>query len=611
MLTNDAGRALSRTALGTAAVLLATAASGAPARAAASGPATLPQQPVAYGTGGGAATMSPYATASAIDVLKRGGNAVDGAVAAAATLGVSEPFVAGPGGGGYFVYYRARDRKVFVIDGRETAPAGARPDMFLGSDGKPADFEQTVQSGLSVGVPGNVATWDVALKRFGTRSLAHVLKPASSVARRGYRLDRALVDAIAKNRAKLARFPASAKQFLPGGNVPAVGHLLRNPDLATTYDQIGRRGARWFYTGPIAAAIARTVQHPPATPGTLAAAGGSMTPQDLARYTAPVRDAVGWTYRGYRIHGMPPSSSGGTTVGEAMNILGTFDQSGDRTEALHRYLEASKLAYADRGQFLGDSAFVNVPVQGLLSTGFAKRRAGLIGPSALTTPVAPGDPAPFNGGAAVTRSAPGPEAEQEQHTNHLVVADKDGNVVSYTNTIEQIAGSGITVAGRGFLLNNELTDFNFPTGTANSVAPGKRPRSSMSPTIVTRGGRVVEAIGSPGGATIITTVLQTLLNQLDFGMSLPEAIAAPRASQRNGARTEAEPAFINTYGAALQAKGQAFTPTDYIGIVAGLSFLPGGRLQTATESWRGGGGSAMVVRPENPDPTMGAGALGG
>jgi gamma-glutamyltranspeptidase/glutathione hydrolase len=319
-----------------------------------------------------------------------------------------------------------------------------------------------------------------------------------------------------------------------------------------------------------------------------------MTDDDLAGYRARVQDPVTWSYRGYDIHGMAPSSSGGTTVGEAMNILETFDQAGSpRVDALYRYLEASKLAYADRGQYLGDTAFVDVPVRGLLSDGFAAQRASLIGPAALATPVAPGDPTPFDG-VQPARAA----GDHEQHTNHLVVADRRGNVVSYTNTIEQIAGSGMTVAGRGFLLNNELTDFNFATGTANSVAPGKRPRSSMSPTIVTRHGKVVEAIGSPGGSTIITTVLQTLLNQIDFGMSLPAAIEAPRASSRNGSAIDAEPAFIDAYGAALQARGEAFAPVDHIGIAAGLTYLPDGRLQTATESWRGGGGSAMVVRPE-------------
>jgi gamma-glutamyltranspeptidase/glutathione hydrolase len=576
---------------------------GAAAHGAATGPQALPQQPVAYGTGGGAATMSPYATASAIDVLRQGGNAVDAAVAAAATLGVSEPFVAGPGGGGYFVYYRARDHKVFTIDGRETAPAGARPDMFLRPDGQPVDFEQAVESGESVGVPGNVATWGVALDRFGSRSLRTVLKPAVRVAQQGFELDQALVDAIAKNQAKLARFPASAEYYLPGGNVPAVGDVLRNPDLAATYEQLGRNGWRWFYNGPIADELSATVRNPATSPGTPPAEGGTMTDEDLRDYSAPLRDPATWSYRGYDLYGMAPSSSGGTIVGEAMNILENFDLSGDRTDALYRYLEASKLAFADRGKYLGDPAYVKVPVNGLLSKEYAKQRAALIGDTALPTPVAPGDPWPFDGASAGSKRAYARmTTDHEQHTNHLVVADREGNVVSYTNTIEQIAGSGITLPGRGFLLNNELTDFNFATGTANSVAPGKRPRSSMSPTIVLHDGQPIEALGSPGGSTIITTVLQTLINQIDFGMSLPAAIEAPRASQRNGASTDAEPSFINRYGDALKAKGETLGPADYIGIVAALSFLPDGRLQTATESWRGGGGSAMVVKPENPDP---------
>ncbi|MCW3015208.1 MAG: ggt [Solirubrobacterales bacterium] len=576
---------------------------GAAAHGAVRGPQALPQQPVAYGTGGGAATMSPYATASAVDVLRRGGNAVDAAVAAAATLGVSEPFVAGPGGGGYFVYYRARDHKVFTIDGREKAPAGARPDMFLGPDGKPVDFEQAVESGESVGVPGNVATWGVALDRFGSRSLRAVLRPAELVARQGFELDQALVDAISKNQAKLARFPASARYYLPGGKVPAVGHVLRNPHLAATYAQLGRHGWRWFYTGPLADELSAAVRNPATSPGTPPVAGGTMTAKDLRDYSAPLRDPATWSHRGYDLYGMAPSSSGGTTVGEAMNILENFNLSGDRVEALYRYLEASKLAFADRGKYVGDTAYVKVPVHGLLSKAYAKQRAALIAETALPTPVAPGDPSPFDGTSATRKRAYARmSTDREQHTNHLVVADRDGNVVSYTNTIEQIAGSGITLPGRGFLLNNELTDFNFPTGTANSVAPGKRPRSSMSPTIVLRDGRPIEAIGSPGGSTIITTVLQSLINQIDFGMSLPAAIEAPRASQRNGAVTDAEPGFIARYGDALKAKGETFGSADYIGIVAALSFLPGGRLQTATESWRGGGGSAMVVTPKNPDP---------
>src|SRR4051812_32460024 len=584
-----------------------TMAAAAPVAVASGAPAPV-KQPVANGTGGGAATMSPYATQAAIDVLKRGGNAVDGAVAAAAALGVTEPFVAGPGGGGFFVYYRARDHKVFTIDGREKAPAGATPDMFLDENGDPIDFEQAVESGESVGVPGNVATWGVALRKFGTQPLRRVLRPAVRVARQGFPLDAALVKVISGQQKKLAHFPAAARLFLPGGKVPAVGTVLRNRDLARTYKELGRHGWRWFYNGPIARELAREVRAPETAPGTPAVEGGTMTAADLRRYTAPRRDPVSWTYRGLRLYGMAPPSSGGTTMGETMNILENFDRTGtDRTETEFQYLEACKLAYADRNEYVGDPDFVDVPVRGLLSKRYAKQRAALIGDTAATTPVAFGNPWPYNGGGAPTMHA-GAGVSQDQHTNHLVVSDRWGNVVSYTNTIEQLAGSGILLPDRGFLLNNELTDFNFATGTANSVEPNKRPRSSMSPTIVTRKGRVVEAIGSPGGATIITTVLQTLLNQIDFGMTLPEAIEAPRASNLNGA-TSAEPGFVAQYGPQLQAKGETINPVavsspllpPYIGIAAGLQLLPHGQLETATESWRGGGGSAMVVSPDNPD----------
>jgi gamma-glutamyltranspeptidase/glutathione hydrolase len=601
---------MKRVGFGALAVALCCAAlvavGGASAQPQAQAVAPPVKQPVAYGSDGGAATMSPYATAAAIQMLKHGGNAVDAAVAAATTLGVTEPFVAGPGGGGYFVYYSAKDRHVYAVDGREKAPAGATPTMFLDSGGTPLPFETAVESGVSVGVPGQVATWGVAEDRWGKMGLRKVLQPAEEIGDRGYPLDLPLVSSITGQKAKLAHFAPSAAFYLPGGNVPPVGYVLHNPDLAETYREIGQHGWRWFYTGPIASEIAQTVQHPPTAPGTPAVAAGTMTAQDMANYTAPIRTPATWSYRGYQLYGMPPSSSGGLTVGEAMNILENFDQSGDRVEALFRYIEASKLAYADRGKYDADSDFVNVPVTGLLSKGYAKQRAALIGETALPTPVAPGDPTPFNGNGGSVKAYTTSSAGHEQETNHLVVADRWGNVVSYTNTIEQIAGSGILLPHRGFLLNNELTDFNFPTGTANSVQPNKRPRSSMSPTIVMKDGHVVEAVGSPGGSTIITTVLQTLLNQIDFKMTLPEAIEAPRAGNPNGT-TNAEPAFISQYGTQLKAKGETFAeaapsspllPT-YIGIVAGLQLLPHGKLETATESWRGGGGSAMVVDPEN------------
>jgi gamma-glutamyltranspeptidase/glutathione hydrolase len=379
--------------------------------------------------------------------------------------------------------------------------------------------------------------------------------------------------------------------------VPPVGYVLRNPDLAKTYQRIGWHGWRWFYTGPIAKELADLDQHPKTAPGTPPVQPGTMTPGDMRNYTAPLRKPVTWTYRGYRLWGMAPPSSGGTTMGEGMNILENFDQRGDRTQALYRYMEASKLAYADRGQWVGDPDHVGVPIRGLLSQAFANDRAKLIGPTAAKAPVPYGNPWPYNGGGDPGTNYRVAGGGVEQHTNHLVVSDRWGNVVSYTNTIEQIAGSGMLLPHRGFLLNNELTDFNFPTGTANSVAPTKRPRSSMSPTIITRHGKLWEAIGSPGGSTIITTVEQTVLNQIDFGMGLPRAIQAPRVNQTNSAKATAEQGFIDRYGAGLSALGEQFTSTNYIGIAAGLRYRPNGRLVVASERWRGGGGSAMVVKP--------------
>jgi gamma-glutamyltranspeptidase/glutathione hydrolase len=308
---------------------------------------------------------------------------------------------------------------------------------------------------------------------------------------------------------------------------------------------------------------------------------------------------------------MAPSSSGGTTVGEALNILQNFRLSpADRAAALFHYLEASRLAFADRNAYIGDPEYVHVP-EGLLDPDYARTRACLIGNHALTSPVAPGDPEPPYAGCPAPAAKPAADHEGRE-TNHLVVADRWGNVVSYTNTIEQLAGSGITVPGYGFLLNNEMTDFDFAPATGGRPDPnlpdaGKRPRSSMSPTIVLKHGRFDFAVGSPGGATIITTVLQILVNHIDLGMSLPAAIAAPRASQRNAATTDAEPAFASSplaseltsrYGEQFKTvTGPVLPLNSWIGNATGIQALGPGRYQAAAEPVRSGGGSALVVRP--------------
>jgi len=312
------------------------------------------------------------------------------------------------------------------------------------------------------------------------------------------------------------------------------------------------------------------------------------------------------TYRGRDVYGMAPPSSGGSTVGEALNILGGFDMStSDRALALHRYLEASRLAYADRNRWVGDPDFEWVPLRGLLSKGFAGERRCLIGPTAANSPVAWGEPFPPYQSSCGASSSARSTTDEGTSTNHLTVVDHRGNVVAYTSTIEQIAGSAIAVPGWGFLLNNELTDFDpaRPSPGApdpNLPAGNKRPRSSMSPTIVLQHGRPKLTVGSPGGATIITTVLQILVNRFDFGMSLPQAIAAPRASQRNASTTEAEQAFIDQYGSELSSRfGQSFKLNPEIGAATGTEFLPNGKLEAAAEPVRRGGGDAQVVCSAN------------
>ncbi|MGW4165048.1 gamma-glutamyltransferase, partial [Streptomyces sp. NPDC004788] len=566
--------------------LLPPAAAGTPA----DGPALSPpaKQAVAIGRGGAVASVNPYASQAGLDVLRHGGNAVDAAVATAAALGVVEPYSAGIGGGGYFVYYDARTGKVSTIDGRETAPASMRSDSFTDpATGKAIPFPEAVNSGLSVGVPGTPATWDKALKDWGTIPLAAALRPGTRLAENGFVVNDEFRAQTAMNEERFRAFTSTAELFLPGGELPVVGSRFRNPDLARTYRELAREGTGALYHGDLGRDVVRTVRNPPVAPGAeRVVRPGLMDEADLARYAPLRREPTHTTYRGLDVYSMAPSSSGGTTVGEALNILENFHLSkADRVSALHHYLEAGRIAFADRNRWVGDPAFSDVPTRELLSKEFAKDRACLISPdTALTSPLAPADPRVP--GSACTRGTGTQEPYEGPSTTHLVTADRWGNVVSYTLTIEQTGGSAITVPGRGFLLNNELTDFDFTPLTAgvpdpNLPGPGKRPRSSMSPTIVLDEGRPMLAVGSPGGATIITTVLQTLVNRLDLDMPLPEAVAAPRMSQRNRVATEAEPAFLDSADrGALEALGHrfvpapsTFTPSPEIGAVAALEFL--------------------------------------
>lgn len=573
-----------------------------------------PPPGTATGRGGGVATVDEDATRIGLDVLARGGTAADAAVAAAAALGVTEPYSAGIGGGGFLVHYDAESGAVTAIDGRETAPAAMTATSFVDpATGAALEMPRAVTSGLSVGVPGTPATWSEALQRFGTLSLAEALAPAAQLARDGFVVDEEFRGQTQQNEQRFRAFPATAALYLPDGALPELGAKLPNPELAATYEELGRQGVGWLYTGGLGAEVAATAAAPPVDPAAgLLVAPGLMTPADLAAYAVAVREPTRTTYRQWEIVGMPPPSSGGSTVGEALNILERFDLGAmGSDEALHHYLEASRLAYADRGRFLGDPAFVDVPLEGLLAKDFAARRACGIDPErAAPGKVPPGDPAAVTGPECpAAAGVVAPDSHEGPSTTHLVTADRSGDVVSYTLTIEQTGGSGITVPGRGFLLNNELTDFDFADLTAapaqplpaNAPGPGKRPRSSMAPTLVLQDGRPLIALGSPGGATIITTVLQTLVNRLDLGMTLPEAVAAPRLSQRNAPTTEAEPAFdtsgLEGFGQSFVPAPTTFSPTPEIGAVTALELLGDGRVRYVAEPVRRGGGSAMALDP--------------
>jgi gamma-glutamyltranspeptidase/glutathione hydrolase len=580
-------------------------------------PGDLPKVPLMVGSGGAVSSVDRDASQVGIEVLARGGNAADAAVATAAALGVTEPYSAGIGGGGFLVYYDAKTKKVSTIDGRETAPMSFTTDAFIDpKTGKPYAFATAVTSGLSVGTPGTPKLWEKAANEFGTWSFKQLMQPAAQLASKGFTVDQTFYDQTAANQARFALFPATAEIFLPGGNPPPVGSTFRNPDLARTYTQLGAHGTSWLYNGKLGDAILAEVKHPTTEPPN-AVMGGQLTTDDLQAYRALDRAPIHSDYKGFDVYGMPVPSSGGIAVAEILNLIeayeaktGTRLSSLDNANYLHWFSEASATAFADRNRYVGDVPSVDyhdtVPVKELTSDGFAAERACLFNPTeAQTRPIPFGIPDGSYGPCPQAGARQG-KPNDGQSTTHLVTADRWGNVASYTLTIEQTGGSGITVPGYGFLLNNELTDFNFVPLSAdvpdpNLPGPGKRPRSSMSPTILLKDGTPYLTVGSPGGATIITSVSQTILGYLDRGLPLVGAIAEPRLSSRNGASEGAEPPilsgpdgdFLRSLGHVLASAG---TPNE-IGAVTAIHPIGGGAFEAAAETVRRGGGSAMVVRP--------------
>lgn len=486
------------------------------------------------------AASHPAAAAAGARLLAAGGNAVDAAVAVQFALNVVEPQSSGIGGGGFMMIYLAKTGQIVIVDSRERAPAAASADQFA-PDGAPMPFPLASTSGVSVGVPGTLRGIDTALTRWGTKPLADTLAPAIDLAEHGFRVNRFLAEDIANDQGRTRHDPQTAAIFRPDGVPLAEGDWLVQRDLARTLRLIAERGVDVFYRGPIARAIVEAQQR---SRDALGDSGrGRMTLADLADYQVAIREPLIGQYRGWTLATMPPPSSGGLTLLQMLGMLEGFSL-GDvaqgygfgSAKTLHVMTEAMRLAFADRAVWIGDDDAAPLPQRALLHPHYlAARRALIQVERRMPTPSA-GDPTPWEGLGVPTR--PGRSRLESPHTTHFAIADRWGNVVTWTSTIESTWGSGITVPGYGFLLNNELTDFNFvpaadaATGDpgANDVAPGKRPRSSMAPVMLLKDGRPVAAYGSPGGATIINTVLNVTLNLIDHGMTLQQAIDAPRLS---------------------------------------------------------------------------------
>ena len=511
-----------------------------------------------------------------VDILKRGGNAVDAAVAVGFAMAVTYPDAGNLGGGGFMVIHLAKGNRNISIDYRETAPAAATKTMFLGPDGNPAPHKSR-DTGLAVGVPGTVAGLALAEDKYGSGrfTLADLIAPAIRLAENGFRLEGHVADSMPWAAKRLERWPSSTAIFFNNNAPLKEGARLLQPDLANTLRAIAARGPDAFYTGRIAQQIADAVQQ----------AGGIMTALDLAHYKAVERPVLRGSYRGYDIIAMPPPSSGGVCLIEMLNILEGYDlgKNGRDAQALHYMIEAMKRAYADRAVFLGDPDFVKMPHHMLLSKQYAAQwLAGIVEKATPAAQIHPGHPAVSEG----------------HNTTHFSVIDRDGNAVSNTYTLNFAYGLGLVAPGTGVLLNNELDDFTAKPGTsnvyglvgfdANLPGPDKRPLSSMTPTIVLKDGKAFIVTGSPGGSRIITTVLQVITNVIDFRMPIADAVTAPRLhNQWEPDKTYVEPGFDPKVLDALRARGHIILPTKPYTDANSIEVTPQGYVGAADRRTRG------------------------
>jgi gamma-glutamyltranspeptidase/glutathione hydrolase len=508
------------------------------------------------------AAAHPLAVEAGLSVLRNGGSAIDAAVAVQMALGVVEPQASGLGGGGFLLFYDGTSHAITVYDGRETAPAGATANMFIGADGKPLPFREAVASGLSVGVPGAVALLELAHKQHGKLPWADLFKPAIGIAREGFPVSRRLaawLDTIKS----FAREPEARAIFFNADGAPRKeGERIANPALADTMQLVAEQGAKALLEGSIAAEMVARVQGH-ARPGTLSLA-------DLAAYKVVVREAVCGPYRIWKICGMPPPSSGGVAILQALGILEPFElwrSPPNSLRSLHLIAEAERLAFADRARFIADPGFVPQPVAKLISPEYLAERRKLVSPD-----------------RAMSGTKPVPPGYIEHGTSHMTIVDRDGNAVSFTTTIEAPFGAQMMV--RGFILNNELTDFSVEAErdgrpVANRVEAGKRPRSSMSPTFVlNQDGRLLLAVGSAGGQRIIGDVLQALIGMLDWNLSAQAALDLPRVANMNGPTELENKGDLPAKAEALRAMGHDIVVRTHEG---GLTAI-----MRAGDGWGGG-----------------------
>ena len=530
------------------------------------------------------AAANPIAAEAGLKVLREGGSAADALVVVQTVLGLVEPQSSGIGGGAFLVWHDGRTGKLTTIDGRETAPLAATPDLFLGPDGKPLGFFEAVVGGRSVGTPGVVRLMETIHGSYGRKPWAELFEPAAKLAEEGFAVSPRLASLIADDAERLAGQPGTRAYFLDAAGAPLkAGARLSNPDYADTLRLIGREGPDAFYEGPIAQAIVAAVTGHPTNPGKL-------TLDDLAAYDAKERPAVCAPYRGHEVCGMGPPSSGALAVGQILGMLEGFDLGalGPSDPQSWRLIgDATRLAFADRGRYVADADFVDMP-EGLLNADYLASRAALLRrDTALPAELAvPGEP-PWDK-AQLRIDGMGLEVPA---TTHFVIVDADGNVASMTSSVEN--GFGARLMAAGFLLNNQLTDFSFApeengAAVANRVEPGKRPRSSMSPTIVMKDGKPAFAIGSPGGSTIIPYVAQALVALIDWRMDIQEAISLPHLANRFGRYDVEAGTTAEALADDLAALGYEVRATAMNSGLHGVAFLEGGLLEGGADPRREG-----------------------